>query len=65
MNTDLTFRELGQKWKPKIGRSRVHKLHDQGRIKGAYFHGGLWWAPKDTPDPRKPHGRPKAEDKET
>lgn len=58
MNKDLTFREFGDQLKPPVGRSRVHQMRQQGLLPGAYMHGGLWWVPAGTKDPRGPVGRP-------
>lgn len=54
MITDLTFKELAEKW--GVGARRVHQLNDQDRIPGSYYKGGIWWAPKNTVDPRWPQG---------
>jgi len=54
---DITFKELGKKW--GISSRRVLKLAEEGRLSGAYYHAGIWWAPKDIKDPRKPHGKPR------
>lgn len=58
MIDDLTFLEFGQRLDPPVGRSRVHKMKDQGLLPTAFMRGGIWWVPKATKDPRGPVGRP-------
>lgn len=65
MNNDLTTREWGLSLTPPISESRVIKLINEGRddggegrVKGAYMRGGVWWIPKGAPDPRRPIGKP-------
>ena len=59
----ITCKEFGLKLSPPITGGRVSVFCRTGRIKGAKklgpFPSSPYMVPANSPDPRKPHGRPR------